>query len=409
MLLCALVTLLSCGSETNIDIPHLVLNKTSLTLREGEEETLHVSMASHFETANIIWASSSPEVATVNEEGKIKAVKSGEASILVAMENASATCLVTVQPRKPQKIVYVAGYEKIGDFKYATLWRNGDPIRLTNGVSNAEAYSVYVVGDDVYVAGYATYGSNAVAVIWKNGIAIPISYKYSHAHSVYVYNNRFYVAGWEYTRFHTATSWQGMTPTHLADRHSYARSVYVANGNTYIGGVVPSAANAVIWENATAMPLKMPSGTTSSEINSVYVSGNNVYGAGTIVLNNKENFPAFWKDSTPTVLPVISIYNGGESVFVSGNDVYVAGFDTYEPGKYLAMLWKNGEAIRLTDGTSSAYARSVYVVNNQAYVAGYEQVKKKYNAAMLWADGVAVRLTDGGSDAEAYSVFVVSE
>lgn len=404
LLLCMFTILLSCGSETNIDGPRLTLNKTTLILQEGAEEALLVSGVPEGEAGNVIWASSSPEVATVSVDGKVKAVKTGESTVLVVAGNASATCQITVQRREPQKNVYVAGYQKIGSVKVATLWKNGEPIRLSDGTANAEANSVYVVGDDVYVAGYAIYGSSPLAIVWKNGDPIPVSYRNSYAESVFVYNNQIYTAGREYIRMYVATSWKGLEATGLADRLSYGMSVFVENGNVYIGG---RESGAMIWENGTPMTLKMPAGTTSSRIESVCASKGNVYGVGSIYSEN--NVAMVWKNGDPIMLTDGKTSAGAESVFVAGDDVYVAGFDTYEPGRLLAMLWKNGEPIRLTDGTSSAYAWSVYVADNQVYVAGHEQINKKYFAALLWVDGVAVRLTDGSTDAEAYDVFVVPE
>ena len=107
----------------------------------------------------------------------------------------------------------------------ATLWKNGEPIRLSDGTGNAEARSVYVAGDDVYVAGYMIFGSNPIAVVWKNGTAVPLSTRSSNAGSVYVNGGLVYVAGEEFIKAYTASLWRDGTLAMLSDRYSSAKSV----------------------------------------------------------------------------------------------------------------------------------------------------------------------------------------
>ncbi len=66
--------------------------------------------------------------------------------------------------------VYVAGFASNGTKKIAMLWKNGNPLPLTNGVNDALAISVYVLGSDVYVAGYEYSGTIPIAKYWKNGV-----------------------------------------------------------------------------------------------------------------------------------------------------------------------------------------------------------------------------------------------
>src|SRR5258708_2900109 len=56
--------------------------------------------------------------------------------------------------------VYVAGSEYNGAKDTAKVWKNGVATSLTNGVNNAEGYSVYVSGTDVYVSGYEDNGTS---------------------------------------------------------------------------------------------------------------------------------------------------------------------------------------------------------------------------------------------------------
>jgi hypothetical protein len=50
--------------------------------------------------------------------------------------------------------VYVAGVENNGLFDVAKYWKNGIPVNLSDGYSQACANSIVVSDSDVYVAGW---------------------------------------------------------------------------------------------------------------------------------------------------------------------------------------------------------------------------------------------------------------
>lgn len=60
------------------------------------------------------------------------------------------SCTDDAQEKSP--VIYVAGYERSTTTltqNQATLWKNGSPIRLTNGTREAIAYAVVASGADV--------------------------------------------------------------------------------------------------------------------------------------------------------------------------------------------------------------------------------------------------------------------
>ena len=93
----------SCGHEdpvpATVSVSGVSLNKTSLNLLEGGSETLTATVAPDNATnKSISWKSSDNGVATVDNSGKVTAVKAGSATITVTTTDGSktATCSVTV-------------------------------------------------------------------------------------------------------------------------------------------------------------------------------------------------------------------------------------------------------------------------------------------------------------------------
>ena len=93
----------SCGHEdpvpATVSVSGVSLNKTSLNLTEGGSETLTATVTPDNATNKAIsWKSSDTGVATVDNSGKVTAVKAGSATITVTTSDGSktATCSVTV-------------------------------------------------------------------------------------------------------------------------------------------------------------------------------------------------------------------------------------------------------------------------------------------------------------------------
>ena len=87
--------------EPIVKVESVKLNKSSLTLVEGDSETLEATISpSDATNKKVTWKSSNVAVATV-EDGKVTAVKFGKATITVTTEDGgkTATCEVTVQDK----------------------------------------------------------------------------------------------------------------------------------------------------------------------------------------------------------------------------------------------------------------------------------------------------------------------
>ena len=95
------------GYTTRTAVTGLSLNKTVLSLEVGTSETLTATVApADASDPSVSWDSSDPTVATVDADGKVKALKAGTATITVTTRDGgfTATCLVTVEEDTPTAI-----------------------------------------------------------------------------------------------------------------------------------------------------------------------------------------------------------------------------------------------------------------------------------------------------------------
>ena len=83
-----------------IAVESVTIDKTTLTLVEGETATLTATVAPENATdKTVTWTSSDAAVATVDAEGKVTAVKEGTATITAKAGEKTATCQVTVNKK----------------------------------------------------------------------------------------------------------------------------------------------------------------------------------------------------------------------------------------------------------------------------------------------------------------------
>ena len=85
-----------------VGVTEVTLDKTELTLTEGETETLTATVKpDNADNRKVTWSSDKTEIATVDGAGKVTAVKAGEAVVTVTTEDGgkTATCKVTVKAK----------------------------------------------------------------------------------------------------------------------------------------------------------------------------------------------------------------------------------------------------------------------------------------------------------------------
>ena len=93
----------------NVPVTNITLNKSTLSLRIGQTDTLSATVLPNNATnKNVRWESNKTNIATVNSSGLVTAVAAGETTITATTEDGGkvARCTVTVTNEQPQ-IVHV--------------------------------------------------------------------------------------------------------------------------------------------------------------------------------------------------------------------------------------------------------------------------------------------------------------
>lgn len=312
-------------------------------------------------------------------------------------------------PSSALPIVYIAGDSVNGnDLPTAVYWKNDSAVVLLNN-SYSSGTGIAISGNDVYVSCSGEYSGNKVTY-WKNGVGVNLAdatITYPTANAITVSGQDVYVAGGAYidgfSKFIPIYWKNEEKAVHIATANyspSYVRAVTVLRNDIYIAGATSAASIgsgniATYWKNGVPGYLKTSNTIYGPSIaNSIFVSGPDVYVAGSVNLTNGDVGPgthaAYWKNGVPEML-TISGTSLANSITVSGNDVYVAGAIFGPDNLPRATYWKNGIAVSLE--STYSVANSIAVNGTDVYVAG----KKGYDKAIYWKNGQSKILGKGSA------------
>ncbi len=330
-------------------------------------------------------------------------------SLFLVAAVAFSSCKKDLVPKNGQPVVLVAGSESNGEVSVAKYWINGQGVELSDGSSSAFATSIFASGNNVYVAGV----DGGEPVYWKNNteIKLPhISVSPARIYNIFVSGREVYVAGSD----DGAVYWKNGKEVRLNSvSRSDARSIFVAGKDVYVATMNFDFSPGVYWKNEDENllePVEPALTRVGVNVNSIFVSGSNVYVVGTLGLGDRQ-VPRYWvngKINELTERPN-SFSTVATSVFVANNDIYIAGHtwaftDVNGYVKQDALYWKNGEAIYITDNNTPnfASANSIYVSGNDVYLSGNTNTGATY-----WKNGNEVKLTNGARTSVANAIFVI--
>lgn len=304
--------------------------------------------------------------------------------------------------------IYVAGSDLSGSKSKAVYWLNGQKNELTNGMENAYANSLLVVGNDVYVAGYEENSSGfSVAKYWKNGTAVELGDGSidSYAYSIAVSGSKVYVGGMESgSGIEHGKVWQRgegtSNYTFPEDQMRKVSSITMSNGDVYASGTrkIASFTGGVIWKLSGSVET-FSNFDTLTEGTSIAVSGDYVYIGGT-----KDNKARYLRNGIINDMPTDADNNLITSLFVNGSDVYAAGTGLTTDSKLRAKYWKNGLLTNLSMGNNYGVATGIKVADNNIFVSTTEMTSSS-STAKYWFNSEEKNLGPG----QATALFVVKK
>jgi len=180
--------------------------------------------------------------------------------------------------------------------------------------------------------------------------------------------------------------------------------IAVASGDVYVIGTenrgqtdADYATKALIWKNGKRSELRTPE-TIYEEATSVFVSGEDVYVAGSYVpTDGEKKIGVVWKNGDPFIVTDGKEITTFADVFVLGDDVYTAGHENVQGG-IISKYWKNGKAVTLSTTDVTTYAKSMVVDGADVYVLGYvDNLSTVGRSLTLWKNGKADKLISGRS------------
>jgi hypothetical protein len=224
-----------------------------------------------------------------------------------------------------------------------------------------------------------------------------------------------YVAGYEFKDGNVfAKYWKDGKPVPLREGSNKGRveSIIVSGGDVYMAGYEDIVANtkavAKYWKNGRSVALS--DSLNANYASSIAVSGSDVYVSGsqsTGTTSSSLTIAKYWKNGIPVILSDGLHSAGASSIAVSSSDVYVAGSES--TGKkdrdgfdlVVAKYWKNGASVILSQPAIFTGAQSIVVAGNDIYVSG-----NVYTAATYWKNGTSFTLSNNSIGASGSSIAV---
>jgi hypothetical protein len=158
---------------------------------------------------------------------------------------------------------FIAGsfYDGQSDYSIAAYWTgsNPNPIKLTDGSTEAAASSIAWSDGVVYVAGpYISLNGREVARYWRNGVAIPLTDGtfQTVSSSITISDGVVYVTGGQReagSGEFVARYWRSNGPPVILPGGSYATGIAISGGDVHVSGFKKQSGGAssfpVYWKN----------------------------------------------------------------------------------------------------------------------------------------------------------------
>ncbi|MBO7316605.1 MAG: Ig-like domain-containing protein, partial [Paludibacteraceae bacterium] len=277
-----------------------------VTLHAGESVNLSAKINFQKDGKNVVttiekkvnWESSNFDVATIDANGKVTAVKGGTAIITAECQGTKETCAISV------KDIFVAGSLELSDSeKLAVIWQKCDTGAFVKySLENAEFTAMEVNELGIYYAGI----ENGTAKVWKDETILNELGENITVTSMCIANGNVYVSGYEsISDKFVARVWKDGSEilNFNSDITTYAYDVLVEKGKVYVAGAkfrektALDLYDAIIWVDGVETPLEKPAGlgNETAQAKSICINKGAIYVGGSVDEGSNEK-PYIWKD-----------------------------------------------------------------------------------------------------------------
>ena len=178
------------SNQEEVKVEGITLDKSNCNLFVGDETTISaIVLPENASNKNVVWSSSNPEIASVNEEGIVTALNPGSAVITATTEDGgyTAECEISVLERKvesieiieePIKTTYIQNYEELDvtGGKIRLTYNDGTTEEIDMTKEMASGFDNTIVGPQTLTVTYE--GKTAtfeVTIIEKELVSIEIA------------------------------------------------------------------------------------------------------------------------------------------------------------------------------------------------------------------------------------------
>lgn len=362
-----------------VKIKTLDLNKSSVTLKVTDRDTL--SVVSDIFDKTVEWASSDPSVVSVDEEGRLKALKSGDAEVSATVDDLTTICNVTVD-----LTIFLGGSSK--EFE-AAYWKDGKIHKLTTDGNDIGLYSyvnsIKVAHGDIYAGGQR---QERFTTVWKNGEEINIEVGGANEiRELAVINDQIVGVGGN-NRVFLWDETDGFYFWTESGNQSRGTSIYVENSNIYVGGMINTGSvnRATVWKNKQAFALDY---TTNHTVIDVFVSNGDFYTCAYENMGSGKYKSKYWKNEKLIELTDGNSHSLPLAIHVIGDDVYVGGVLNYRP-----VIWKNGETVFYEAEGVYGTIDELASIGTDLYAVGNIEVGGNAFAGLVWKNGEEIFRTE---------------
>nr|WP_171657490.1 MULTISPECIES: Ig-like domain-containing protein [Allomuricauda]MDC6366062.1 Ig-like domain-containing protein [Muricauda sp. AC10] len=444
----------------------LELNQNNLRLYPYPEYAQTLEVLTDVDDNEIIWESTDPSIATVDQMGNVTPLVIGETTITAKFDEFSVECFVEVvegpvtliELDKTELVmktfkenqIFIENIESELEEIGLPIWESSDPdivsvnnegqltshglegtvtISVTVDNLTAEA-TVTVTPAIVYVAGY----DNDRAALWKNNDITYVtdgSESESEAEFVYVLDEENI-----YTTGHIGVFGERSVKLWNDDQELYeftdgtedarGKAILLHNDEIYAVGFEDSDSGgllrkiASIWKNGNLAPeYELTDGTKDAVAYSFFVDSEVFYVSGyekETTNTSSSLIPKVWMRNNDVNEEIVLPNQGDDGIAYSiaelNGDIYAVGYDR-QGGTLTSILWRkndneaNFNATVLSDGGSSI-AYSIAIHNGNLYIAGYEIIDGD-RIATIWDENGTIIYnlnSEGVDEARAHAVYV---